>query len=184
MKRPLPTAAETAEILGRRRTRPPRRPPPTAGKPLAGLVKALDARFGQGPGALQARWGEIVGEELARRTEPVKLIKPRGGGPATLELKVAPGAAVLIQHQAADLAARVNLFLGAGSVGKLRIVQGLVKPRPARSGPAQTALARRRTGPLDAGVEAKLAAEVAGARDEGLKAALVRLGRAVKRSEG
>ena len=180
MKRPLPSPAETAEILVRRRTRPPRRPPPTAGKSLGRLVKALDARFGQGPGALQARWGEIVGEDLARRTEPVKLSKPRGGGPATLELRVAPGAALLVQHQAADLAARVNLFLGAGAVGKLRIVQGPVKPRSAGGGrPAGPG--RRVTAPLDAAAEAALAAEVAGAPDEALRAALVRLGRAVRR---
>jgi hypothetical protein len=146
-------------------------------------LKALDARFGQGPGALQARWPEIVGEELARRTEPVKLTKPRGGGPATLELRVAPGAALLIQHQAADLAARVNLFLGSGSVGKLRIVQGPVKARTTKTAPAQTALARRKTAPLDAAVEAEIAAGLVEAKDEGLKAALTRLGRAVKRSE-
>lgn len=182
MKRPLPTAAETAEILGRKCSRPAHRPPPAAGKQLSGLVKALDARFGAGPGMLQARWREIVGEELARRTEPVKLSKPRGGGPAALELKVAPGAAVVVQHQAADVIARANLVLGKDAVGKLRIVQGLVKARALPDFPMRTALARRRTAPLDAAAEAELAAGLAQAKDEGLKAALTRLGRAVKRS--
>ena len=186
MKRPLPTAAETLEILGRKRTRPVRRPPPTAGRQLTGLVKALDARFGQGPGALQTRWREVVGADLARRTEPVRLVKPRGPGakdqPAALELRVAPGAAVLIQHQAADILARVNLFLGAGAVGKLRIVQGPVKPRAIADTPAQAAKARRRSGPLDAAAEAELAHGVEVVKDAQLRAALLRLGRAVKRA--
>lgn len=184
MKRPLPTAAEAAEILGRKRTRPPRRPPPTAGRQLTSFVKALDARFGQAPGALHVRWREIVGPELARRTEPVRLIRPRGPGakdlPASLELRVAPGAAVIVQHQAADILGRVNLFLGAGAVGRLRIVQGPVKARAASDTPVSAVKARRRTAPLDAAAEAELAAGVAAATDEGLRRALIRLGRAVK----
>lgn len=178
MRRPLPSAAETAAILGRKRTRPARRAAPTAGRTLAPYLKALNARYGAGPGALAARWDEIVGPELARRTEPVKLSKPRGGGPAALELKVAPGAALLIQHQAADLVGRVNLFLGAGAVGKLRIVQGVVKPRAASAAPARP---RRSTAPLDAGAEAELAQGLAAVRDDGLRAALLKLGRGVRR---
>ena len=73
MRRPLPTPAEAAEILARKRTLPQRRPPPPAGRGLRKLLKELDAKYGQGPGALQARWREIVGPDIARRTEPVKL---------------------------------------------------------------------------------------------------------------
>jgi hypothetical protein len=175
--------AETADILGRKRTRPTRRPPPPAGRQLSKFLKALDARFGQGPDALAARWREIVGVDIARRTEPVKLIKPRGGGPASLELRVAPGAATIVQHQAADIIARANLFLGAGAVGKLRIAQGPVRPRAASEArPVMAVKARRRTTPLDAAAEAELAAGVAAARDSGLADALVKLGRAVKRA--
>lgn len=183
MKRTLPSLAEAAEILGRKRTRPVRRPPPPVGRQLTRFVKALDARFGQGPGALAARWGEIVGPELARRTEPVKLVKPRGGGPASLELRVAPGAATVIQHQASEIIGRANLFLGAGAVGRLRIVQGPVRLRAtSQARPVLVVKARRRSAPLDAADEAALAAGVTAARDERLAAALVRLGRAVKRS--
>ena len=95
MPRPLPTPAEAAEILARKRTRPQRRPPPVAGRGLSKLLKELDAKYGQGPGALQARWREIVGVELAKRTEPVKLTKPRGGGPGALEIRVAGASAAL-----------------------------------------------------------------------------------------
>ena len=176
-RRPLPTSAEAAEILARKRTRPQRRPPPPAGRALNALIKELDARFGQGPGALQARWREIVGETLARRTEPVKLVKPRGGGGAVLELRVEGPAAALIQHQAPEILDRVNLILGAGAVARLRIVQGPVRQGAAAPPPAN----KRRTGPLDAAAEAKLAQDLADAPDGPLKQSLLKLGRAVLR---
>ncbi len=178
MPRTLPSAAEAAEILSRKRTRPARRPPRPAGARLSRFVRSLDERFGKGPDTLKARWREIVGETLARHTEPAKLSRPRAGAGAVLELRVEGPAAALIQHQAPDILARVNLFLGAGAVERLRVVQGLV-----RHAPAPKVLRRRRPAPLDAAKEAELAAGVAGARDENLKAALIRLGRGVLRRE-
>ena len=180
VRRPLPTPAEAAEILARKRTRPARRPPPPAGRALTKYIKELDARFGQGPGALQARWREIVGPEIARRTEPVKLGKPRNGAGAAREIRVAGAAAAIVQHQSAEILARVNLFLGSGAVERLRIVQGPLRPRP--EAPAKTP--RRRLPPLDAAAEAELAASLAHAPDTALKAALTALGRGVLRRQG
>ena len=182
MKRPLPSADEALRILRSKRTRAPRRPPPPLGRSLKPLIKQLDERYGSGPGALQARWREIAGDRLASFTEPVKLSKPRGGGAAALELRVQGPAAALVQHQAPEILARVNLFLGPGSVDRLRIVQGPVRSPPLGPSPAQAAKARRRTGPLDAGVEARLASEVADAPPS-LRDALLTLGRAVERSK-
>ncbi|MGI8841584.1 MAG: DUF721 domain-containing protein [Caulobacteraceae bacterium] len=189
MPRPLPSAPEAARILAAKRTRPPPRPPPTAARALAKAIKALDARFGQGAGGLQARWSEIVGAELARRTEPTRLAAPRtgagagggSGGGASLELRVEGPSATIVQHRAPDILARVNLFLGAGAVARLRIVQGPLRglargdaaaPRPAR---------RRAKGPLDAAAEQALADTLAKVPDGRLKAALERLGREVMR---
>ena len=174
-RRPLPSAEEAHDILSRRRTRPPFRPAPPAGKALAPLIKELDAKFGQGPGLLQARWREIVGEQLARHTEPVKIIKSRTG-PSTLELKVAGPAAVRVQHEAPQIMARVNLLLGEGSIGKLRIVQGVLRPKETPA-PAR----RRAKGPLDAAAEKQLAEGLAAEPDTALKAALLKLGREVLR---
>ena len=177
MPRDLPSAAEASRILATKRTRPARRPPSSAGRRLSGLIKQLDERFGAGPETLQARWREIVGENLAARTEPVKLSRPRNGAGGVLELKVDGPAATLIQHQAPELLMRVNLFLGAGSVERLRVVQGVVKR-------AQAAQARRRrVQPLDAGLEAELVASVERAPEGPLKAALIRLGREVLRRD-
>ena len=162
-------------ILAEKRTRPQRRPPPPVGRALNRTLREFDKTFGQGPGALIARWREVVGADIARRTEPVKLTKGRNGGPSSLEIRVAGPAAAIIQHQAQDILARVNLFLGEGAVQKLRIVQGPLRTLEARPAP------RRRPAPLDAAEEAGLAEGLAGAADGPLKAALMDLGRGVLR---
>ena len=179
MKRPLPSLEEATEILARNRTRPQRRPPAAAGRRLTKFVKELDQRFGQGPAVLQARWREIVGEALAKRTEPVKVTRPRTGGPGALELRVEGPAATLIQHQAPEIVARVNLFLGAGAIDKLRIVQGPVRKTetPVSGAP------KRRKPPLDAAKEAALEAEMAQREEGPLKMALRTLGREVLRRQ-
>ncbi|MGZ3376294.1 MAG: DUF721 domain-containing protein [Phenylobacterium sp.] len=175
-RRDLPTLQEAARILTAKRTRPPRRPPPPMGRSLNKTLKELDAKFGQGSGAREARWREVVGVEIAKRTEPVKLTRGRNGGPSTLEIRVAGPAAAIIQHQAHEILARVNLFLGAEAVQKLRIVQGPLqrKYEPAAKG-------RRRLPPLDAAAEAGLEKDLAAAPEGKLKAALLALGRGVLR---
>ena len=182
MRRPLPSAAEASRILATKRTRPTRRPPPTAGRSLAKLIKTLDERFGKGGEGLKARWREIVGETLALRTEPVKLTRPRSGAGGVLELKVDGPAAALIQHQAPEILARVNLFLGPEAVARLRIVQGVVRKPPAARNAAEAAgTRRRRVQPLDAATEAELTESLSGTPDEALRASLLKFGRAVLR---
>lgn len=181
MRRPLPDAKETARILGTKRSKPAYRATPPAGRALKPFITALDERFGKGVDGLKARWREIVGERLSARTEPVKLVKPRNGGPASLELKVDGPSAALIQHAAPDILQRVNLFLGPGAVDKLRIVQGPVRTgAPARG--AAAGLGRRRLAtPLDAAAEAGLQESLSQAPDGALKVALLRLGREILR---
>lgn len=176
-RRPLPSLEEARAILSAKRTRPPHRPPPPAGRGLTRYLKELDAKYGQGAGALTARWREVVGPEIARRTEPVKLVKGRNGGPSSLEIRVAGPAAAIIQHQAHEILARVNLFLGPDAVQKLRIVQGPLhrtEPPPPR----------RRAAPLDAAAEARLAEGLAGAPEGKLKETLLALGRGVLKRNG
>jgi len=141
-------------------------------------MKTLEARFGQGPEALQTHWREIVGEALAARSEPIRLIKTRAGG-ATLELRVAGPVAALVQHQAPLILDRLNLYLGPGAVGRLRIVQGPLRAAAARPSPPK----RRMRPPLDAAAERALEEGLKGAPDGPLKEALTRLGRAVLRSQ-
>ncbi len=175
MRRPLPTDDEVREILSRRRTRPAPRPAPKAGRALQGLIRELDAKLGRGAGALEPRWREIVGERLARVTRPQKLTRGRDGKGGTLELRVAGPAALLVQHQSEEILQRVNLFLGPGSVEKLRIAQGPVKPLADAPAPPRRKAVQP---PLPAAVEAELKTSVETAPDL-LKGPLERLGRAV-----
>jgi len=180
MPRPLPSTQEALAILAARKPRPPPRPPRHAGRGLAELIKSLEGRFGHGPDALRARWREIVGESLAARSEPVKLVKSRSGG-STLELRVAGALAALVQHQAPLILDRLNLYLGPGAVARLRIVQGPLTTPAATSRPRPSS--RRARGPLDAAAERSLAEGLADLRDGPLKQALARLGREVLRRE-
>lgn len=177
-RRPLPSREDALRILAAKRTRPIRRPPPPAGRALRKFIHDLDVKYGQGASALIARWREVVGPEIARRTEPVKLTKARAGGASALEIRVAGPSAAIIQHQAHEILARVNLFLGAEAVQKLRIVQGPLRRSETAPPP------RRRAAPLDAAQEAALTEGLANAPDGPLKDALLRLGRAVERKGG
>jgi hypothetical protein len=77
----------------------------------------------------------------------------------------------------------VNVFLGPGAVGKLRIVQGPVKARINAPAKASNAVkTRRRLAPVDAAAEADLQTGLAKAADGPLKTALTRLGREVLRN--
>ena len=174
-RRSLPTPQEAVRILSEKRSRPQRRPPPPVGRALNRTLREFDKQFGQGPGALIARWREVVGADIARRTEPVKLTKGRNGGPSSLEIRVAGPSAAIVQHQAPDILARVNLFLGAEAVQKLRIVQGPLQHKAVAKPPP------RRLAPLDAAQEARLADDLAAAPEGKLKAALLALGRGVLR---
>lgn len=178
MRRPLPTPEEAIAILRAKRTKPQRRPPPPAGKSLAPLLKDLETRFGQGPAALRARWREIVGDTLARRTEPVRIIKGRGGQGGALELRVDGPVASLIQHQAPQITARLDMLLGKGVVTRLRIVQGPIQAPVAPAPPRP-----RRKPPLDAALEKQLADSLADQPDGALKDALMKLGRGVLRDQ-
>jgi hypothetical protein len=179
----LPSAQEAARILATLRTRPAPRPPPAAARALRGTLRSLDARFGKGLDGVKARWREIVGPELARRTEPTKLVKNRTAGPAALELRVEGPSAAIIQHRANDILDRVNLFLGSGTVDRLRIVQGPLRGAAKRAGASGDAR-RRLASPLDAAAEQSLAESLAGFPEGALKTALTRLGREVLRAAG
>lgn len=180
MRRSLPSSAEALAILAARRPRPAPRPPRHAARGLGSAMKKLEEKFGGvGPDDLKGRWKEIVGEALAGRSEPVKLIKSRTGG-ATLELRVAGPVAALVQHQAPLILDRLNLYLGPGAVARLRIVQGPLSKPPTAASSAPT---RRTRAPLDAAAERELAVSLAEAPDGPLKDALLRLGREVLRSK-
>ena len=110
------------------------------------------ARAGFPDATLILRWREIAGLEVARLARPVKWQDGPGG--AVLTLKCEPGAAVLLQHQTRTLTERLNAFLGAGRVVRLRLVPGRLTDLPALSAhPAPQAEFHTQTPPLSEALE-------------------------------
>ena len=148
-------------------------------KPLRDLLGKVvgDAfnRQGFASAELVTRWPTIVGEDIAAHCEPVKIQWPRGDAagerpPGTLVLRVEGPAAIEIQHLANVICERVNRFLGWRAVARLALRQA-----PLKHGD------RRAVRSADPAAAARVAANLADIGDEALKAALARLGAAVKR---
>jgi hypothetical protein len=156
------------------------KPARTYPRPLADLVGRLVgetfARQGFASTELVTHWPEIVGQEVAAHSEPVKLQWPQANGPdevapATLVLRVEGPAAIEIQHLAPVILERVNRFLGWRAVAKIALRQAPIlrtTPRP------------RPTPPSEAETMAE-AASLGDIGDEALRGALARLGAAIKR---
>jgi hypothetical protein len=145
------------------------------------LTKQVFARYGFAYGDVLSRWSAIVGDELGRISVPERIRWPRPTGPAgdgrksggTLMLRVAEGRALEFQHLGPRVIERINSHYGYEAVSALKIVQGTVaapsRDRP-KSGPGM---------PNEAVGERLEAIE-----DDGLRAALMRLGTAVLRRDG
>lgn len=124
-------------------------------------------------------WDEIVGARLAESTRPERIAWPRRRHeddpfePATLVVAAESAAALHLQHESAEIVARLNAFLGFAAIGRIRIVQKPVAiARPPRRTPRTlSAPERERLGRITGEVE-----------DEGLRAALERLGASVMAS--
>ena len=174
MKRSLPSLEESVRILRTTHTkRAPRAGPPVQ-KQVQPLLKSLQARFeanDDGAGRLKTRWNEVVGEQLSRLCEPVRIIKGKGR-PGTLEIRVAGAYAPLIQHQSQVVIDRINLYLGSGTIDRLRLIQGPLSVKPGAPQPV-------RPKPLNAAEELRLRESVSDVGDEKLREALLKLGRGV-----
>lgn len=159
-----------------------RRGPLPVAEALGDVLKPAARRRGFASTDLFAHWAEIVGAAHAEATRPERLSWPRrleDGGeethePAILTVCCEGARALLLQHDAPRILERINAHFGFPAVGRLKIVQKPVfRPAVAR-------VPRLRA--LGAAEEARLAAMTDGIEDEGLKAALERLGRAVMAS--
>jgi hypothetical protein len=151
--------------------------PPSINRQIQPLIKSLNERFeayDTGAGRLKARWPEIVGETLSKITEPLKILraKPNTKTVGALELKVEGAYAGMIQHQAQVIIDRVNLYLGASTIGRIRLIQGPVQ-KSVRPAPKATLK------PLSAKDDLELQNSLSGISDARLKQQLLRLGRFV-----
>ena len=157
------------------------KPGPIFAKPLSVLLSDVfsDAYKRQGFAAreLVTRWAEIAGPEFSAHCEPLKMQWPRPvegqpQEPATLVLRVEGPMALEIQHASDIILERVNRFFGWSAVGRLALRQG---PLSRRERPAA------RPAPEASEVE-QVAQTLSSVEDEQLRAALARLGAAIKRN--
>jgi len=135
------------------------------GATVPGLIRPLAKGRGTALASLLAEWPLIVGDELARVSLPEKFTG------STLRLLVMPSAALVLQHDAPQIVARINAYYGRSAVTRLSLVQG---PLPVAAPPRRPA---RPT--LSAHRQASLKTATEGISDDRLKAALERLGRAI-----
>jgi hypothetical protein len=156
------------------------KPGPSA-KPLSLLLSDVfsDAYAKQGFAAreLVTRWAEIAGADVAAHSEPLRMQWPRPvegqpQEPATLVLKVEGPMALEIQHKSDLILERVNRFFGWSAVGKLALRQAPLSRRKRPKPPS----------PPDPKAVAEIADGLSAVEDEQLKAALARLGAAIKRN--
>jgi hypothetical protein len=150
-------------------------------KPLSVLLSDVfsDAYAKQGFAAreLVTRWAEIAGPEISAHSEPLKMQWPRPvegqpQEPATLVLRVEGPMALEIQHSSDAILQRVNRFFGWSAVGKLALRQA---PLSRRDRPA-------RPRPPDPNEVAEVEKTLSSVEDAELRAALARLGAAIKRN--
>jgi hypothetical protein len=140
------------------------------GVALPTVTKGAVARRGFAEARLLMDWQTIVGETLARYTQPARLSRGKGETGGVLHIRVAGAFALELQHLAPTVIERINAHFGHQAVIRLRMTQDL---------PATLAKPRKRPKPLGAAAEAGLATLVGDVGDSGLKDALARLGRAI-----
>lgn len=127
--------------------------------------------------ALVQSWEDVIGPALGAQSRPLKILWPRRAHeddpfqPATLVIACEGFAAIRIQHETGEIMSRVNAFLGFAAIGRIKIEQKPVvhtaRPRP--KGPPV----------VDSASEKRIETATQGIEDDGLRAALARLGRSV-----
>jgi hypothetical protein len=133
------------------------------------LLRPSAKQFGFAIPDLLMAWSEIIGADLARRAMPEKLSRSADG--AILTIRARGPAALEIQHDAPRILERLNGFLGGQAIVRLKVHQGeLSLPEGRREAPRK---------PLDPAKAQALEDHLASVDHGDLKAALVRLGRAV-----
>jgi len=154
---------------------------PSAPKPLGALVGHCVAdvfkRQGFTSCELVTHWEDIVGPEIAACAEPIRMqwtraSDPDESPPATLVLRVEGPAAIEIQHQSAVIVERVNRYFGWQALAGIALRQAPLARRRVKK-------ARPR---IDQDLAETIASQMTGIADDGLRAALGRLGAAIKRT--
>lgn len=138
------------------------------------LDPVLRKRSGMSVALVQA-WPEIVGERLAERTRPERIMWSRRARedepfePATLVIACEGVTALHVQHETGEIVSRINAFMGFGAIGRIRIVQ-----KPVALAPAPDKEPLRELSEIEI---RKLASMTGKIEEDGLRQSLENLGR-------
>lgn len=122
---------------------------------------------------LLTHWAEVAGEDLARKTRPVKIGYGKGGMGATLTLLVQAAEAPMVQMALPVLKERVNAVYGYAAVNHIHLTQ--TAPTGFAEGQAEFTPAPKGAAAPDPAVQARAQEVAGGVADPGLRTALEEL---------
>ena len=143
---------------------------------LTGRIRAASESRGFAQSRLLTDWAEVAGADVAAVSRPVEVSYGRGGMGATLTLLTTGAQAPMLEMQKEQLREKVNAVYGYNAIARIRITQ------TAATGFAEGQVAfdhkPKDNAPVAPAPEMRQAASavVAPVADEGLRAALERLG--------
>jgi hypothetical protein len=142
---------------------------------LGARIRSASESRGFAQSRLLTHWEEIAGASIAQIARPVEVSYSRGGMGATLTLLTTGAQALMLEMQKEQIRAKVNAVYGYNAIARVRITQ------TAATGFAEGQVAftaRKKDAPvaIDPKLTQKAAEAVAPVGDDGLRAALERLG--------
>lgn len=146
-------------------------------EPAFGLMKEAVRTAGEARGfavtRLLTHWAEVVGEEMARKTRPVKIGYGKGGMGATLTLLVKASEAPMVQMALPVLKERVNAVYGYSAISHIHLTQ--TATTGFAEGQAEFVPAQRTVKAPDPALRAKAQEVAGGVENHDLRAALEQL---------
>jgi hypothetical protein len=146
-------------------------------EPAFGLMKAAVRTAGEARGFAVARllthWAEVAGEEMARKTRPVKIGYGKAGLGATLTLLVRASEAPMVQMALPVLKERVNAVYGYAAISHIHLTQ--TAATGFAEGQAAFTPAPKAAEAPDPATRARAQAVAEAVTDPGLRAALEQL---------
>ncbi|MGJ8545772.1 MAG: DUF721 domain-containing protein [Sulfitobacter sp.] len=162
-------------------SKPPKRRASTKGfartdSLLSARIRQASESRGFSQSRLLTHWAEIAGEDMAAMSRPVEISYGRGGMGATLTLLTTGPNAPILEMQKDKLRDKVNAVYGYNAIARLRITQTAATGFADGKVSFDHAPKRRETKPVDPELRARALETASPVADEGLRAALARLG--------
>ncbi|MBV2360151.1 DUF721 domain-containing protein [Thalassococcus sp. CAU 1522] len=145
-------------------------------KLLEKRIRSASESRGFAQSRLLTHWEEVAGADIAAISRPVEVSYSKGGFGATLILLTTGANAPVLEMQKEMLRARVNAVYGFNAIARIRVTQ--TAPTGFAEGQADFTHRTKPATRPEPGAEDRQAAraQASGITDEGLRAALERLG--------